>query len=127
MSKLFLVFLGSGLGGLSRYVLSGWSQRLANGAFPLGTLVVNVIGCLLIGLLTAAFAGRVLIREDFKIALLVGVLGGFTTFSTFGWETFALLNDREYARAAWNVGLSVLLCVASVGVCYRIGARWLGV
>lgn len=127
MNKLLLIFLGSGLGGLFRYLLSGWSQRLTSGTFPLGTLVVNGIGCLLIGVLTAAFAGRLLIREELKTALLVGVLGGFTTFSTFGWETFALLNDGQYARATWNVGLSVALGLAAVGVGYRLGARWLGV
>lgn len=87
MCKLVLIFVGSGLGGVLRYALGGWGQRPADGRFPLGTLIVNVSGCLLIRFLTAAFAGRVLIREEYRVALLIGVLGGYTTFSTFGLET----------------------------------------
>ena len=87
MYKLVLIFFGSGVGGMLRYALGGWVQRLADGRLPLGTLIVNLSGCLLIGFLTAAFSGRVLIREEYRVALLIGVLGGYTTFSTFGLET----------------------------------------
>jgi CrcB protein len=126
MLKLVLIFLGSGLGGVCRYAVAGWVQRLGNGGFPRGTLAVNVLGCLLIGFLTAAFSGRLLVREEYRIALLVGVLGGFTTFSAFGMETFAFLNDGQYLRAATNVLLSVAAGLAAAGAGYRLAQHWLG-
>ena len=127
MSKLILIFVGSGIGGVSRYMLSGWAQRLSNGSFPLGTLAVNLLGCLAIGFLSAAFAGRWFVREEHRVAIVVGVLGGFTTFSAFGMETFALLNDGQRLRAVLNVLSSVVLGVAGVWIGYRVAERWLGV
>ena len=126
MSKLVLIFLGSGLGGVCRYGLSGWAQRLCNGAFPFDRLLVYVLDCLIIGFLSAAFAGRWLVREEYRIALIVGVIGGFTTFSAFGMETFALLNDGQYLRAAVNVTLSVVLGLTAVWCGYRLAEGWLG-
>ena len=126
MLKLSLIFLGSGLGGVFRYAVGGWAQRLGGGSFPIGTLLVNVLGCLLVGFLAAALSGRILIREDYRFALLVGLLGGFTTFSTFGFETFALLNDGQHLRAMLNVTLSVGVGLGSVWLGYRIAENWLG-
>ncbi|MCP4591467.1 MAG: fluoride efflux transporter CrcB [bacterium] len=127
MYKLFLIFVGSGIGGVLRFMLSGWTNRLAGGTFPLGTLLVNVSGCLLIGFLTAAFSGRWLIREEYRMALLIGALGGYTTFSTFGLETFALVNEGQHVRAFVNVFLSLAVGLACVGVGYRLATSWLGV
>ena len=127
MSKLVLIFLGSGLGGVCRYGLSGWAQRFGNGAFPLGTLAVNLLGCLVIGFLSAACSGRWLVREEYRIALIVGVIGGFTTFSAFGMETFALLNDGQYLRAAMNVASSVVFGLTAVWIGYRLAERLYGV
>jgi CrcB protein len=127
MSKLILVFLGSGIGGVLRYVLSGWAQRLGNGLFPLGTLAVNLLGCLAIGFLSGAFAGSWLLREEYRVAVVIGVLGGFTTFSAFGMETFALLNDGQRLRAAANVFLSVVLGLIVIWIGFRVAERWLGV
>jgi len=106
MAKLLLIACGGGAGALLRYVASGWGQRLTDGTFPVGTLLVNVSGCLLIGFVGTYFSGPLLVREEVRLAVLVGFLGGFTTFSTFGWETFALLADREWWGAACNVLLS---------------------
>jgi CrcB protein len=110
-----------------RYEVQGWGQRLANGSFPLGTLVVNVVGCLVIGFLNYIFSGPIVIRQDYRIALTVGVLGGFTTFSSFGWETFAMANDGQGLRAITNLLLSVTLGFGAVLIGYRLGQRWLGV
>lgn len=126
MFKLALIFLGSGFGGVCRYALSGCVQRLGSGRFPVGTLAVNVIGCLLIGFLTAAFMGRVLIREEYRVAMIAGLLGGFTTFSAFGMETFALLNDGQIARALTNVAVSVGVGLTAVWIGYRAAEYWLG-
>lgn len=127
MSKLLFIFIGSGVGGLLRYALSGWAQRLTNGSFPIGTLFINVTGCLLIGFLTAALSGRMLMREEYRVALLIGLLGGYTTFSTFGMETFSLLNDGQTWRALLNVTASVVLGIAAVWSGYRLAESWLGV
>jgi fluoride exporter len=127
MLKLVLVFVGSGVGGLLRYLLSGSVHKLLNGTFPLGTLAVNVVGCLLIGFLSAGFSGPLLVREEYRIGLLVGILGGFTTFSAFGIETFAFLNDGQLLRAAANVLLSVGLSLIAVWAGYRLAENWLGV
>lgn len=127
MTKFLLIFIGSGAGGVLRYALAGWTQRLANGSFPIGTLIVNITGCLLIGFLTAALSGRVLMREEYRVALLIGLLGGYTTFSTFGLETFTLLNDGQAWRALLNVTASVILGLAGVWTGYRLAENWLGV
>lgn len=125
--RLALVALGGGFGSVLRYLLAGWCQRLGGGAFPLGTLAVNVLGCLAIGVLKAAFSGSLLVREEYQIALTIGLLGGFTTFSTFGWETFALANDGDWLRAGLNLLLSVGLGFAAVLIGYRLAEKWFGV
>lgn len=127
MLKISLVFLGSGLGGVLRFLVSAWVQKLADAKFPFGTLVVNLSGCLLIGFLAAAFAGRLQVRDELRIALIAGVLGGFTTFSAFGFETFALLNEGQQLRAGANVLLSVAGGLAGVWIGYRLAVGWFGV
>ena len=126
MVKVALIFVGGGFGSVCRYALAGWGQRLVNGSFPLGTLVVNVLGCFLIGLLNYAFSGPYLIRAEYRVALTVGVLGGFTTFSTFGWETFSLANDGQGLRAVMNLLLSVALGFSAVLIGYRLAEKWFG-
>ncbi len=127
MIKLVWIAAGGGAGAVLRYLLAGAIQKFSGPSFPIGTLVVNVVGCLVIGLMTAAFAGPYLLRDEYKLALLVGLLGGFTTFSTFGWETFALANDGQFRQAALNVVLSNVLGFCAVWFGYRIGEKWLGV
>ena len=90
MLKVLLIALGGAAGSVLRYLLHGWLQRAAGIRFPLGTLAVNVLGCLLIGCLAALFLAHSQIREEYRLGLTVGVLGGFTTFSTFSLETFKL-------------------------------------
>jgi fluoride exporter len=106
MTKWLLIAAGGGFGSVVRYAVHSWVQRATSSNFPWGTLAVNVIGCALIGFLTATFAGPRPIREEYRLAILVGVLGGFTTFSAFGWETFSLASDRQFAYAALNIILS---------------------
>ena len=127
MVKIMMVAVGGGLGSVLRYLVQGWAQKLCNGSFPAGTLTVNVVGCLLIGFLNYAFSGPLLIRQEYRIALTVGVLGGFTTFSAFGWETFAMANDRQGLMAVLNVFLNVALGFGAVLVGYRLAEQWFGV
>jgi len=127
MVKLIMIAAGGAFGTLLRYLVAGWGQRLSSGSFPTGTLTVNVTGCLLIGFLGALFAGPYLVRDEYRVAVLVGVLGSFTTFSTFSAETFALLNDRQVGYAVVNVLLSNGLGFIAVWFGYRLAERWFGV
>ncbi len=106
MFQLALIFFAGGCGCLLRYGLSGWMQRLSNGSFPTGTLAVNVMGCVAIGFLASLFTGPLLIREEYRLAILVGLLGGYTTFSSFGYETITLTDDGQFGLAALNLLLS---------------------
>lgn len=131
MTKLLLIAGGGAAGSVLRYLVAGWGQRLAAGVlpgfptFPLGTLLVNVAGCLGIGLLGGLLSGPALLREEYRLALLVGLFGGFTTFSTFGWETLGLAGDGEWAPALWNVLLHNALGLAAVWLGARLAARWM--
>jgi CrcB protein len=114
MAHVLIVGVGGFIGSILRYWLSGLAHRWAGDAFPAGTLLVNVLGCLAVG----AFWGLVEYREWFnpetRLFVTVGVLGGFTTFSAFGYEAFALLHDREYVAALANVGVNVIAGIAAV-------------
>jgi CrcB protein len=127
MTKWILIATGGAFGSVLRYAAQGWFQRLTNGSFPVGTLAVNVIGCFLLGILAALFAGPVLIREEYRVGLTIGVLGGFTTFSTFGLETFTLANAGQFWFAALNVALSCGLGFIAVWIGYRAAEYFFGV
>jgi len=113
-----LVAAGGALGSLARWGLSGGMQQATGSAFPWGTLVVNVIGCAAIGML-AAWAPRWGLPEPWRIGLQVGVLGGFTTFSSFGLETFRLASGGAPGRAALYVVATNLACMAAVWLALR--------
>lgn len=127
MEKLILIFVGGGLGSVARYVLGGWVQGRSTGVFPVGTLVVNVLGCAAIGLLGAALDGRILIRPEYRLFLMIGVLGGFTTFSSFAFETLKLVQDGEFARAGANVLLSNTLGLIAAWLAYTVARKSIGV
>ncbi len=113
MPNLFYVALGAVLGASGRYLLAGWVSRLVPTPFPWGTLVVNLLGCFVIGL-AWGLGERVLWAPSFRTFLFVGVLGAFTTFSSFGLETLHLLRDGDLARAAGYVLCSNALGLALV-------------
>lgn len=105
-------------GGLTRYYLSGWVYSLLGRAFPYGTLMVNIIGAYFIGLIMEFALRSTMIPDTLRIGLTVGFLGGLTTFSTFSYETFKLLEDGQFVMAFVNV-------LASVAVCLLF--TWLGI
>lgn len=109
----FYVGLGGALGAISRYWLSGWVQNAAGGFFPFGTLAVNIAGSLIIGFVLGLGAGRFLIAPEWRLLLTTGFCGGFTTFSTFSYETLALIEDQQWWAAGGNVLLSVATCLAA--------------
>ncbi|GAB4269166.1 MAG: fluoride efflux transporter CrcB [Deferrisomatales bacterium] len=98
MPNTFYVILGAACGASGRYLVAGWMSRAVPSAFPWGTLTVNLLGCLVIGL-SWGVAERALWAPAFRTFLFIGVLGSFTTFSSFGLETLQLLRDGELARA----------------------------
>jgi CrcB protein len=105
-----LIALGGAAGSVLRYLLGGVVQRSTGSGFPIGTMVVNVSGCFLIGILVRQFLNMQL-SNDLRALLIVGFCGGFTTFSTFSAETLALIEGGEYSRATAYVFLSVILCL----------------
>ena len=119
--QAFLVGLGGFLGALCRYALAGLVHRgLPQTTFPVGTLTVNLLGCLLIGYLAGLADSRQLFTPELRLFAFIGLLGGFTTFSTFGFETFALARDAGYVQAVVNVGLHVVLGLMLVWLAYSL-------
>jgi fluoride exporter len=124
MEIALAVTVCGGLGCLSRYFISGWVYALLGRDFPYGTFVVNITGAFIIGLLMEFGLRSALIPPTLRIGLTVGFLGGLTTFSTFSYETFRLLEEGNFVTASANVFLSVLTCLLFtwVGI---IAARYL--
>lgn len=98
-------------GGLTRYYLSGWVYSLLGKAFPYGTFVVNVIGAYFIGLIMELGMRSTVIPDTLRLGLTIGFMGGLTTFSTFSYETFTLLEDGQFVLAFTNIMASVLVCL----------------
>jgi len=114
MKVLVFIALGGAVGAILRYGASIGIYSLFGRGFPYGTLFVNVFGSLLMGVLTVMLLERLDIGAEWRAAVLVGLLGSFTTFSTFSIETLYLLEQGESMRAVVNMVLSVLLCLAAV-------------
>lgn len=127
LNKFTLIMTGGAVGSLLRYLFQGWGQALTRGTFPIGTLAVNVIGCFVMGALNMIFTQRIPIRMEYRVGLTVGVLGGFTTFSSFGWETFSMANAGQGLRAMMNMLLSITLGFVAVWMGYRLAERLIGV
>ena len=108
-SLVALVFVGGGIGSVLRYGLASAVQRGMPGPFPAGTFVVNLVGSFAIGLVGALGLERAAISPEARVFLMVGLLGGFTTFSSLAWETLGLLTVRDVLRATLYVALSVFL------------------
>ena len=116
--QLIAIAAGGAIGALFRYWVSSGVHFVVGRSFPYGTLTVNVIGSLLIGLLYVVFNERFEVAGHWRALLMVGVMGAFTTFSTFSMETLELLEQREVVKALLNVFLNVGLCIL---------AAWIGV
>ncbi|HTO90559.1 MAG TPA: fluoride efflux transporter CrcB [Candidatus Sulfotelmatobacter sp.] len=115
MEKLLWVGIGGFVGSALRYGLGGWLARLKSGwSFPIETLVINVTGCLVIGFLAGIAETRGVFAGTTRAFLFIGVLGGYTTFSTFGYESFQLLRDGQITTAVLSVALQVTLGLSAV-------------
>jgi CrcB protein len=115
----FVVFLGAGLGGVARYALGGWIQDHAGSSFPWGTLVINTTGSFALAMIYSLLEGTSA-SQQWRAFAGIGVLGGYTTFSTFSYETIRLVQDAQWNRAALyvvaSVGVSLIGAVAGFGI-----------
>ena len=109
-TAVFVAGFGA-MGCLARYYLSGWVYGWLGRGFPYGTLAVNIVGAFVIGLIMEFSLRSTLISEDLRMGLTIGFLGGMTTFSTFSYETFKLLEDGQFFTAFLNILVSVLICL----------------
>jgi fluoride exporter len=127
MRDFLLVGSGGFLGSVSRYYLSGWVLHLtAASRFPYGTLVVNTLGCVAIGALAGAAEYRHFLSPHVRVLVFAGFLGGFTTFSAFGYETYFLGREHSWASAALNVVLHLAIALPAVWVGHRAASLALG-
>ncbi|MFW5450575.1 MAG: fluoride efflux transporter CrcB [Methylophagaceae bacterium] len=117
MQQLLAIAGGGALGAILRFSMSSSIYRVLGREFPYGTLAVNVLGSLLMGVLFIVIVERGIVAAEWRNVLMIGFLGAFTTFSTFSIETLTLLESGELNRAVLNIFLSVVLC---------LGATWLG-
>jgi CrcB protein len=126
--KLLLVALGGSAGAVARYAMAGGVHRLTDRpgmhwAFPWGTTVINVTGCLLMGILAPLLLDR--LRPEYRDMVLIGFLGAYTTWSTFGYETIRFLNDGQFRAAATYVLVTNAGCLLAVWIGYRLSTRLL--
>ena len=123
------ILIGSGgfAGAVLRYALGGLIHRhVSAGGLPYGTLAVNLLGCLLIGALAGLAESRPIFSPGFRVFIFIGLLGGFTTFSAFGFETFTLVRDGDFLRASMNIVISVVLGLALLWAAYLLTSKLSG-
>jgi len=116
IKQLILVGIGGGIGSMLRFLVSVLTSRFAQGAFPLPTLLVNLSGCFLIGILVGVFSQPTYASSNMRFLLITGFCGGYTTFSTFARENLLLIENQQIAAAIGYTLLSVVLGVALVWV-----------
>jgi CrcB protein len=117
---LALVATGGAIGSVSRYLLSTAILRVSGSLFPIGTFAVNLVGCIAFGAIVGAAEQRFILTPEARAFLLVGVLGGFTTFSSYAFESFALMQDGQFALAALNIIGQVVAGLLGFWVAYVI-------
>ncbi|MEI6289954.1 MAG: fluoride efflux transporter CrcB [Chloroflexota bacterium] len=116
MINIILVGLGGAIGSIARYLTGSWVQTFSKSSvFPLGTLAVNIIGCLIIGVLSQISESRDVINNQYRVFLFFGFLGGFTTFSSFGNDTVNLARSGEFMFASANIIGNVIVGLLAVG------------
>jgi len=118
MNQLLAIAAGGAVGSVLRFLMSTWVHSFAGRGFPYGTLTVNVLGSLVMGFLFVLFLDRLTDNAVLRAGILIGALGGFTTFSSFSIETFNLIEQGAVLKALLNMAGSLVLCV---------GATWIGV
>ncbi len=127
LTRIALVAGGGAVGSVLRYLFSGWLQSKSGFNFPWGTLGVNLVGCLAVGFIASVLSGPILRPPEYRLLLVVGLLGGFTTFSAFAWETMALLREGQTGLALLNIALSNMVGLAAVWAGLAVARKLFGV
>lgn len=118
MYKLLIIGTGGFIGAILRYQVSGWVHKWLGANFPYGTLTVNVIGSFLLGFFLVISDSKFILPDMYKQLIAIGILGAFTTFSTFSYETYALIQVNMIKQALLNMGLNIIIGLVAV---------WLGI
>jgi CrcB protein len=116
--NILLIAIGGALGSAARYLLSSFVLRATGSLLPIGTFAVNVVGCVIFGAIIGAAQQRFILTAEARAFLLVGVLGGFTTFSSYAYESFLLMRDGQLAAAAFNIVGQVVAGLAGLWIAY---------
>lgn len=122
--RVLCVGVGGMAGSVARFLLSSWIMKVVGTAFPLGTFVVNLIGSLLLGAIMAIGVHTTSLSANAQLGLTTGVMGGFTTYSTFNFETLRLLEQRAWALAGLNLAVTLLGCLVAGWLGWQ-GTAWL--
>lgn len=122
--KLLLIGAGGALGSVARYLLDGWVQRSTASDFPFGILLINVLGSFVIGVVMSLLEAREALDSTLRLTLTAGVLGGFTTYSSFNYQTLELFRAREWASGGLYLVGTVVLCLGA-GLLGLGAGRWL--
>ena len=121
MIRLLIVGIGGFLGTVFRFMLVEWVHKILNNPwYPYGTFAVNILGCLLTGFFGGLAENKGLLGSEMRLFFLIGILGGFTTFSAFGYETLALFRDAQMLAAMMNITLHVVLGIGAVFLGYQV-------
>lgn len=123
MNKYLIVGVGSALGGMLRYWLSNFVYKFLQPIFPFGTLAVNILGTFLLGIIFFFLDSQELLSPSMRIFLTIGLCGGLTTFSTFSYETFILIEDTQYLFAFLNILSNIILTLLSLALAYLISTK----
>lgn len=126
MERFLWICLGGAVGTGARYLVSGWSLKLLGPSFPYGTLVVNLLGSFLLGGLMHLGTSTEAMSPTMRLALTTGAMGGFTTYSTFSYETMRLMQDGAWGNAALNVGITVVVCLLASFLGFGLARWWVG-
>jgi len=125
MERTVWVCLGGALGSGARYLLAGWVQRLAGAGFPAGTLAVNLMGSFALGFLMPLALRTDVVSPMLRLTLATGVLGGFTTYSTFSYETMSLLQEGDWPSALLSMAGTLVDCLVASFLGYGLAGRWI--
>jgi len=112
--KIFIIGIGGFIGAILRYGISGWVHRMLGAGFPYGTLAVNVLGSFILGFFLFMAEGRFTISPMLRNFIAIGILGALTTFSTFSYETFMLLQENLYLQVTMNILLNIFLTLSAI-------------
>lgn len=124
MNRYLLILIGGGLGSVARYALGASVTNRLGAEFPFGTVLINISGSFTVGLLMTLLTERFLPHPNYRLLLVVGFLGGFTTFSSYEWDSLSLLREREFLFAALNLVGSAFAGLVAVWLGWLAAARW---